>query len=157
MKEKAYVGIDPGKTGAAAIITPDGIGIMDYTDPVKVSEQFKEWQSDYDLFCVLEKVWAMPVGGRRQGASSMFKFGENFGIYQGILSAFSIPFFLVTPRNWQKGMLPNSDETTKKRSLRHARQLYPSIATKFLKRQKDHNRADAILIATYAKLYIHAG
>ena len=157
MKEKAYIGIDPGKTGAAAIITPDGIDIMDYTDIFETVQQFREWKADYDLSCVLEKVWAIPGGGRKQGASSMFKFGENFGIYQGILSALGIPYYLKTPQGWQKVMLPVTDGHTKKRALDTARRLYPAIAKKYLKRKKDHNRADALLIATYAKRVVRNG
>lgn len=153
-KEKAFLGIDPGRSGAAAIIAPDEIDIMDYSNSFEVAQQFKEWKEDYDLKCILEKVWAIPGGGRKQGASSMFKFGENFGIYQGILSALGIPFLLVTPQKWQKAMLSDSDElTTKKRSLDVARRRYPSIATKFLKRQRDHDRADALMIATFANHY----
>ena len=149
-KEKAFCGIDPGKTGSLAIITPDGVDIMDWGETHEIVMQLKEWHEDYSLLVYIEKVHAMP----KQGVVSTFNFGVNFGMWQGILYALGIPHYFVPPQVWQKKFLSVSNEpTTKKKSLEVARRLYPSIATKYLKRQKDHNRADSLLIATYAKTY----
>ncbi len=147
-KERAFAGVDPGQTGAIAIITPDGVDIMDYGETHEMIMQLKEWNSDYHLVAYIEKVHAMP----KQGVSSTFKFGVNYGIWQGMLYAIGVPFYFVTPQKWQKTMLSDSSEqTTKKKSLDVARRLYPKIASTYLKRQKDHGRSDALLIATYAK------
>ncbi len=147
MKERAYIGIDPGKTGAMAIIVPGGIGIMDYSNGYEVFNQLSEWRDDYDLVAYMEKLHAMP-----KGTIANFSKGENYGIYQGILLSLGIPHSFVTPQKWQKTMLSDaSGQTTKKKSLDVARRLYPKFASTYLKRQKDHGRSDALLIATYAK------
>jgi len=149
MKEKAYVGIDPGITGGLAVITPDGVDVTDYNDIHNVVATLIEWGENYVLNAMLEKVHSMP----KQGVASTFKFGMNYGIHQGILAALGIPYQLVTPQKWMGRMLTGSDElTTKKKSLDIVRRLYPSLANVYFKRQKDNGRADALLIATYCKL-----
>ncbi len=142
-KERGYIGIDPGQTGAMALISNEHIDIMDFNCAFQIAEQLSEWKADYDIVAYLEKVHSMP----KQGVASTFKFGVNFGIWRGILTALNIPFFLVTPQNWQSHFFTRGD--TKKKSLAAARSLYPKIAKTHLKRMKDHNRADALLIATF--------
>lgn len=51
-----------------------------------------------ECVCCLERVGARPG----QGVTSMFKFGENFGFIQGLLTACSIPYGLVTPQKWKR-------------------------------------------------------
>ncbi len=148
---KAYIGIDPGKTGAAALLTGKGnLDIIDYSAPGNVADSIGEWQSKhYVALACIEKVHAMP----KQGVSSSFNFGTNYGIWQGIFAAFQIPVTLVTPEKWQKEMTGKNDGAdTKERALNVARRLYPG--TDFFKRKKDHNRADATLIANYIMNYV---
>jgi crossover junction endodeoxyribonuclease RuvC len=150
-KEKAYIGIDPGKTGAAAIITTrhtgeEYIDIIDYLEPVLLAQEIKEWAETYKVvLAVVEKVHSMP----KQGVTSSFNFGMNFGIWQGILSALQIPYSFVPPQAWQKGLFSKTDGDNKKRGLSVVRRLYPR--SEFFKLEKHHNRADAMLIARYAK------
>ena len=91
MKDKAFLGIDPGVTGSVAIITPDFVDIMDWTDPICIIEQVKEWNTDYDLTAMVEKIHAMP-----KGSIGNFKKGENYGMWQMILLLLCIPCFKVT-------------------------------------------------------------
>ena len=148
MKPKSFIGIDPGKTGAAALITDEGNHeILDYPgSPSLIVETFMGWESKYNIImAALEKVGARPG----QGVVSMFTFGRNLGAWEGIISAFSIPFMMPTPRQWQKGIIdPKAGTDTKTRSLNTARRLFPDAS---LSRKKDHGRSDALLLAFWAK------
>lgn len=143
--EAAYIGIDPGASGAAAIISESSTEYFDFENPNQIVDEFEKWSENYAIrLCVLEHVHAMPGNG----VKSMFSFGQNFGTWLGILASFKIPFRLITPQKWQKQMLTCVPGTTKERSLTAARQLYPKAE---LHLKKHHGRADALLIATYAK------
>lgn len=148
MKDKAFIGVDPGKTGAAAIITSEGNQeVFDYPgDPSGIVERFREWTLTYEIImAALEKVGARPG----QGVVSMFTFGRNLGAWEGIITAFSIPFMMPTPRQWQTGIIdPKAGTDPKTRSLNTARRLFPNAE---LSRKKDHGRADALLLAWWAK------
>jgi len=144
-----YIGIDPGATGAMAILVERGVEdvvlIYDYGDP-RIVIQVKNLNPRY-VHAVIEKVGAMP----KQGVSSTFKFGVNYGWWQGVLDAYGIPYDFVTPAKWRKVMfdsMPKGDP--KAMSLDRARRLFPKMADQ-LSRKKDHNRAEALLLSLYAK------
>lgn len=91
--------------------------------------------------CFMEKVAAMPG----QGVVSMFRFGESFGILKGLLFGLGIGCTLVLPQRWKKWGLDGMAKG-KGASIVRVKQLYPKLE---LSRKKDHNRADAVLIALY--------
>ena len=91
---------------------------------------------------VVEHVTAMPG----QGVTSMFNFGQSFGVIKGISSALSIPIYFVRPTKWKKYF--NLIKTNKDASRTKVIEAYPEISSK-LSRKKDSNKADAILIARY--------
>ena len=142
-KPKAWIGIDPGISGATVMISEDGIDFFDWPGgPAQFSDEITNWQKDYNLSAIIEAVHSMP----KQGVASMFKFGCNFGIIQGVLSSLKIPYDLLSPQAWQKGLISKGDgETAKERSINVARRLYPNAD--FLGRKKDNGRADALLMA----------
>ncbi len=151
VKNNIYVGIDPGKSGAIAIINKDDLGhsVYDYPeDTSQVAGLIREIHVANNIILVaLEKVWAMPG----QGVTSMFNFGANFGAWQGILSAFSIPYILVAPTKWQAKFLDKLSGTdSKSRSLATARRMFYDADLRF---KKHHGRADALFLALYAKQY----
>ena len=47
---------------------------------------------------VVEQVSAMPG----QGVTSMFNFGQSFGVIKGICAAMQLPIFFVRPAKWKK-------------------------------------------------------
>jgi len=94
------------------------------------------------LLLLVEHVNAMPG----QGVTSMFNFGQSFGVIKGICSALSIPIHFVRPTQWEKHF--NLIKTNKDASRTKVIQIYPKISSK-LSRKKDANKADAILIARY--------
>jgi len=153
---RIFIGIDPGQTGAMAMIAPKGIKVWDYDDGEgiswlkELSVQIKNSLLTRDPIyshAVLEKVHSMP----KQGVSSSFKFGDNFGQWKGRLDALGIPYDLVTPQKWQKEIFDSMTKTDRKTmSLDRARRLFPEMSD-MLKRKKDHNRAEALLIAEYCR------
>jgi len=91
---------------------------------------------------VVEHVTAMPG----QGVTSMFNFGQSFGVIKGVCAALKLPIYFVRPMKWKKHF--NLIKTNKDASRTKAIEIYPSISNK-LSRKKDSNKADAILIARY--------
>ncbi len=96
-----YLGIDPGKSGAITIIDTSVIG----TCKLDLTEQdiwcwLNENVNMVDAVATIENVHSMP----QQSSQSGFTFGKNFGFLLGMLTAIQIPYKLVTPQKWQKGM-----------------------------------------------------
>jgi crossover junction endodeoxyribonuclease RuvC len=98
--------------------------------------------NDKEIVVVVEHVNAMPG----QGVTSMFNFGQSFGVIKGICAALSLPIYFVRPSKWKKHF--NLINTNKDASRTKAIELYPKNSGE-LSRKKDSNRADAILIARY--------
>ena len=91
---------------------------------------------------VIEQVSAMPG----QGVTSMFNFGQSFGILKGICSAMQLPLFFVRPAKWKKHF--NLINSQKDASRTRAIEIFPYFSSQ-LSKKKDSNKADAILIASF--------
>ena len=91
---------------------------------------------------MIEKVSAMPG----QGVTSMFNFGQSFGILKGICSAMQLPMDFVRPAKWKKYF--NLINSEKDASRTKAIEIFPYFSSNLAKK-KDSNKADAILIASY--------
>ena len=91
---------------------------------------------------IIEQVSAMPG----QGVTSMFNFGQSFGILKGICSAMQIPMYFVRPAKWKKYF--NLINSEKDASRTKVIQIFPYISSE-LSKKKDANKADAILLASF--------
>jgi len=91
---------------------------------------------------VIEQVSAMPG----QGVTSMFNFGQSFGVLKGVCSAMQLPMYFVRPAKWKKYF--NLINSEKDASRTKAIEIFPYISGK-LSKKKDANKADAILIASF--------
>ena len=150
------IGIDPGISGAISIIenkkilevydTPtmiDGKKNKKQINSAQVTNIIKErLDKEKEVVVVVEQVNAMPG----QGVTSMFNFGQSFGVIKGICAALSLPIYFVRPTKWKKHF--NLINTNKDASRTKVIETYPEISSK-LSRKKDSNKADAILIARY--------
>jgi len=138
-----WIGVDPGKTGAIAIVRPDMTaevwGFKNRTGQ-EISGLFENLKAQGPVIACLEKVNAMP----RQGVSSSFTFGKMAGFAEMALIAHQIPFRFVSPAKWQRKLdcLTKGD---KKVSKHRASQLFPDVKLTL-------DIADALLIAYYAKI-----
>lgn len=141
----AYIGIDPGKKGAFALIYEDGKAIVHTWDERKFVFYMIEVQGSPCIAC-LEHVSAMPG----QGVTSMFTFGQNFGFIQGVLTAYGIPYELVRPQKWKKEFSITGDKNS---SIAVCKRLFPNVSLLRTEkcRKEDDGLAEALLMALYAK------
>jgi hypothetical protein len=149
---KYFMGVDPGMTGAAAFVNEAGEyrGFIDY--PGSASFLFHELTRMIGnatiVLTVIEHVHLMP----KQGIVSGGKFMRNFGILEGVVAALELPYELITPQRWRKILDSSVPLKPTKEDLRqYVIKRWPASAED-LKRKKDHNRSEAILIAEYARL-----
>tara|TARA_B100001123_G_C15233371_1_gene996092 strand:- start:852 stop:1343 length:492 start_codon:yes stop_codon:yes gene_type:complete len=152
------IGIDPGIAGAICFFengkVKEVIDMPTMAEGKKNKRQINGRQifneissridrySPNDINVVVEQVSAMPG----QGVTSMFNFGQSFGVIKGICAAMKLPVFFVRPTKWKKHFdLINSQKDS---SRTKAIEMFPEISS-ILSRKKDSNRADAILIASF--------
>lgn len=142
-----HLGIDPGKSGGWAAIQDDGSYFASGLCPDSVRGMANElWQQVFSIqpcHATLELVGARPG----QGVCSMFTFGTNFGMWQGILAANGVSYSLVTPQKWMKEVL-DSHKKGEKIHLEFARRHWPDAP---LGRKKDEGVAAALCIAEYGR------
>ena len=153
-----YVGIDPGLSGAVAVIYPDGtVDLLD-TPVMATSKKSGKSKNDYlpyEMSALLkdiprpckvfiEKVHAMPG----QGSTSMFRFGYGCGLWEGIIAALGLSLTKITPQAWKKELMQGMKDKDAARI--RAQELFPDCVGE-LSRKKDCGRADALLIAEYGR------
>ena len=152
------IGIDPGISGSICFLDNGKIldviempvmtdgkknkkqvnGSQVYNEITKRIEQFEKNQ----IRVVIEHVSAMPG----QGVTSMFNFGQSFGILKGICTAMQLPMYFVRPAKWKKyfNLLNSEKDASRTRVI----EIFPYFSSQ-LSRKKDSNKADAILIASF--------
>ena len=152
------IGIDPGISGSLCFFEDgkilDVIEMPTMTDGKKNKRQINGSQiyneiskrikyiEKKDIKVIIEQVSAMPG----QGVTSMFNFGQSFGILKGICSAMQLPMYFVRPARWKKYF--NLINSQKDASRTKAIEIFPYFSSN-LSKKKDSNKADAILIANY--------
>ena len=149
-------GIDPGVSGALSIYEnkklKEVIDMPTMSEGKKNKKQINAAQLSLEIkqrinrssetAVVVEHVTAMPG----QGVTSMFNFGQSFGVIKGICSALTLPIYFVRPVKWKKHF--NLIGSSKDASRTKAIELFPSFSNDMAKK-KDANKADAILIGRY--------
>lgn len=141
------IGIDPGMTGALAILNHDNqlIAIYDlpYIGKRLTAAVLHGWilEQDGQIEAFVEEAQAMPGNG----AVAMFNYGTGYGTILGVLAACEIPYHTVRASTWKRALGLTKDKTA---SRRRASELWPKEAHLFT-RAKDDGRAEAALIALY--------
>ena len=152
------IGIDPGSSGSICFLDSGKIldviempimtdgkknkkqvnGSQVYNEITKIIKQFEKNQ----IRVVIEHVSAMPG----QGVTSMFNFGQSFGILKGICTAMQLPMYFVRPTKWKKyfNLLNSEKDASRTRAI----EIFPYFSSQ-LSKKKDANKADAILIASF--------
>ena len=152
------IGIDPGISGSICFFEDgkilDVIEMPTMTEGKKNKKQVNGSQiyneilkrinkfQKKDIRVIVEQVSAMPG----QGVTSMFNFGQSFGILKGICSAMQLPLYFVRPAKWKKYF--NLINSEKDASRTRAIEIFPYFSSQ-LSKKKDANKADAILIASF--------
>ena len=152
------IGIDPGISGSICFFQDgkiiDVVEMPTMTEGKKNKKQVNGSQifneilyrikklDKKDIKVIIEQVSAMPG----QGVTSMFNFGQSFGILKGICSAMQLPMYFVRPAKWKKYF--NLINSEKDASRTKAIEIFPHFSSQ-LSKKKDINKADAILIASF--------
>ena len=152
------IGIDPGISGSICFFEDgkilDVIEMPTMIDGKKNKRQVNGSQifneiskrihriSKQDIRVIIEQVSAMPG----QGVTSMFNFGQSFGILKGICSAMQLSMYFVRPAKWKKyfGLINSEKDASRTRAI----EMFPYFSSQ-LSKKKDSNKADAILIASF--------
>ena len=150
------VGIDPGLSGAIAILEDNKVlSLFDMpvmSEGKKNKKQLNSAQlvnilrenilNSEDIAVVVEQVNAMPG----QGVTSMFNFGQTFGAIKGVSAALNLPIFFVRPSKWKKHfeLINSSKDSSRTKVI----EMYPSLSSQ-LSKKKDVNKSDAVLIARF--------
>lgn len=151
-------GIDPGITGAIALITETTVVLSDTPsfksakgrpeyDLVGMLKLLRDLQQIYPgIRGVLEKVGAFP----KNGSVGNFKLGRGSGLWEMALAALDIPHVLVHPIRWKKSVLDGAPKTPQGEAAVAAR-LYPGASPMFRgpKGGLKEGRVDALLLAHY--------
>ena len=152
------IGIDPGISGSICFFQDgeiiDVVEMPTMTEGKKNKKQVNGSQifneiserihkvDKKNVKVIIEQVSAMPG----QGVTSMFNFGQSFGILKGMCSAMQLPVYFVRPAKWKKYF--NLINSEKDASRTKAIEVFPYFSSE-LSRKKDSNKADAILIASF--------
>ena len=152
------IGIDPGISGSICFFEDgkilDVVEMPTMIEGKKNKKQVNGSQIYNEIFnrikqrdkkeikVIIEQVSAMPG----QGVTSMFNFGQSYGILKGICSAMRLPMYFVRPAKWKKYF--NLINSEKDASRTRAIEIFPYFSSQ-LSRKKDSNKADAILIASF--------
>lgn len=158
MTLQLIVGVDPGQTGAVALLAdgqPAGFADMptvsrkaggEMVDGARLARSIRELLAPHvgaSRYAVIERVSAMP----QQGVSSVFRFGQADGVARGVIGALRLPLIDVPPLVWKRHLGLDSKDKDAARQL--AVKLFPTVAAE-LARKKDIGRADALLVAYWA-------
>ena len=152
------IGIDPGISGSICFFEDgkilDVVEMPTMTEGKKNKRQVNGSQvyneiskriksiDKKDIKVIIEQVSAMPG----QGVTSMFNFGQSYGILKGMCSAMQLSMYFVRPAKWKKYF--NLINSEKDASRTRAIEIFPYFSSN-LSKKKDSNKADAILISSY--------
>lgn len=153
----AFLGIDPGLSGALALYVPDGDVLLIADVPVHELKRNGKTRREPDVQAIcniiadcaaygdvrvwIEHVSAMPG----EGAVGAFTFGKVVGLLTGICAANRLVIERVTPSVWKKALAVPSD---KDGARARASQLLPAHSRNWPLKKHD-GRAEASLIALY--------
>lgn len=157
----SFVGCDPGLTGALAVISLEG--------RVLLLEDFKGADGRLDIELLRRIIFMIPRGAKialedvhampTDGAVAAHNFGRVQGAIEATFRAMGHKYQLISPLKWKGRLgLPGKfrDPDAKKKSREMAMHWFPDARDQ-LKRQKDHNRAEALLLAHYLRINDYNG
>tara|TARA_B100001175_G_C19007836_1_gene402044 strand:+ start:56 stop:550 length:495 start_codon:yes stop_codon:yes gene_type:complete len=152
------IGIDPGISGAICFfedgqikeiidmpVMADGKKNKRQINGPQVYNEILQRVNNFqkkEIIVVIEQVSAMPG----QGVTSMFNFGQSFGVLKGICSAMQLSMYFVRPAKWKKyfGLIKTEKDASRTKVI----EIFPYISSQ-LSKKKDSNKADAVLIASF--------
>ena len=138
MNSEIY-GVDPGENGCIARLSPDNaIALLDLKSA--------PLHEIIDFISPGAVVVVEDVNSFGMGRQSAFNFGRGLGRIDAALEYVEANIFRVQPAIWKRAL--HLTGLTKTDAIALAQSFYPQMAP-MLRRKKDHDRAEAILIAHY--------
>lgn len=151
-------GIDPGVQPTLAFLFSDnavefaeetcvqvkrGRSVKREAEARLIAQAIRGWNPD---LVIIEKVTPRPG----EGISGSGSFMRARGVLEGVCAGLGLTYHLIEPSTWTRQMhVKKGDDGGRARAL----ELMPHLAEE-LKRKKDHNRADALLLALWGKQFI---
>ena len=139
------IGIDPGLSGSICFLQDgkiiDVLEMPTMTEGKKNKRQVNGSQvyneiskridtvENQDIRVIIEQVSAMPG----QGVTSMFNFGQSYGILKGICSAMQLSMHFVRPAKWKKYF--NLINSEKDASRAKAIEIFPYFSSQLSKKK----------------------
>jgi len=146
----AALGIDPGKTGAIAVVSGAYLEIHDFKDILAAQKTISLLLARFSIkFCVLEKVWLR--GASERDVTKAETLIRNSQTWEDLLILNKIDYAKYAPDTWRKGLVAKSGD--KERFTQKAIKLFPRYEKEFFR----HDRAEAALIAYRAWRHVEAG
>ena len=155
------IGIDIGLTGALGMLDHRGGAariadmpvmarqgkaayVKNQVNAAGLVELLRDWTNPYDLN-EIHVLIETPIAFPGQHVATTAAAFLTAGLVEGVVAARHYRHTLIAPKEWKKALgLSDSKEQARARAIR----LFPALADE-LKRVKDHNRAEALLIAKY--------
>ena len=153
------IGIDPGISGSICFFEDgkiiDVVVMPTMTDGKKNKKQVNGSQIYNEILkriikiekqnvrVIIEQVSAMPG----QGVTSMFNFGQSFGILKGICSAMQLPMYFIRPAKWKKYFVLIKSE--KDASRTKAIEMFPYFSSQLSKKNYSNKAATQLISSLY--------
>ncbi len=150
MTDKPIVGlgIDPGQTGAIAVVNDRIIEVCDYTSIEAAVSDLKRLKRKFDIqFAVLEKIWVQP-GDEPKRVNVLVR---NAAMWDTLLHVLDINHEEYAPGTWRKGLVSTKKQKNKANYIKKAQAIWPD------QEFKRHDQAEAGLMAYRAWQHIKAG
>lgn len=160
-----FLGIDPGAAGAVSFLHPSNnsksiavdiptlkakikkkgkVSYRTHADLAAIWGLFKSFKRAFgELHVTIEQQQPMP----RDTALTAFSVGKNFAMWPLFFYSHGVSHDTIRPVAWKKqmGLIRKDKEAARLK----AQQMFPGAS---LKRKKDHNRAESLLIAECGRI-----
>ena len=146
----AFIGIDPGKTGCAALWAQNNkVAFWDWKGLEAAKETLSIWKFNFDILGVALEDVNFSIPGK-QGVIAIRLLQRNIGHWEGLLSALDIDYIMPTPKEWKKIIPPSNEPDIKKASIAYVKKIIPGCS-RHIRYKYHHHRAEALLMAYYIK------
>ena len=165
---KTIIGIDPGLSGAIAVIINDrtytahDVPILEVKNGKKIKCRYnvaaicqllRQVRDEAHINLVPVEVWLEDVHAMSgQGVTSMFSMGRGLGMYEGIVTSLEMSLNYISPVTWKRKVMDGQGKE-KDAAVYKAQQLFPAAQLVTPRGRLLDGRAEALLIAHYGKTF----
>lgn len=146
----AFIGIDPGKTGCAALWAQNNkVWFHEWQGIREAKRMLWTWKHTFTILgAALEDIKF--IHPKRRGLIAIRDLQRMIGQWEGLLLGMDIDYTMVTPAQWKKMIPPSMEKNPKQKALDYVKKAIPGC-DRWIYLKKHHNRAEALLMAYYVK------